>query len=101
MHDYMQSLNHIKISLYAMTYSDGDSSIKSKEQARVIQEHTIIQLTDDYYYQDIYICNKSVPCTNNKLVMKHFVNKFIIIFILITVENLKMILLLTLQILQK
>lgn len=81
-----------------MTYSDGDSSIKSKEQARVIQEHTIIQLTDDYYYQDIYIpvCNKSVPCTNNKLVMKHFVNKFIIIFILITVENLKMILLLTL-----
>lgn len=48
-----------------MTYSDGDSSIKSKEQARVIQEHTIIQLTDDNYYQDIYICNKSVPCTNN------------------------------------
>lgn len=32
MHDYMQSLNHTKISLYAMTYSDGDSSIKSKEQ---------------------------------------------------------------------
>lgn len=97
MHDNMQSLNHTKISLYAMTYS-GDSSIKSKEQARFIQEHTIIQLTDDYYYQDIYIpvCNKSVPCTNNKLVMKHFVNKFIIIFILITVENLKMILLLTL-----
>lgn len=92
----MQSLNLTKISLYAMTYSDGDSSIKSKEQARVIQEHTIMQLTDDYYYQDIYICNKSVPCTNNKLVMKHFVNKFIIIFILITVENLKMILLLTL-----
>lgn len=61
----MQSLNHTKISLYAMTYSDGDSSIKSKEQARVIQEHTIIQLTDDNYYQDIYICNKSVPCTNN------------------------------------
>lgn len=55
MHDYMQSLNHTKISLYAMTYSGG-SSIKSKEQARVIQEHTIIQLTDDYYYQDIYIC---------------------------------------------
>lgn len=79
-----------------MTYSDGDSSIKSKEQARVIQEHTIIQLTDDYYYQDIYICNKSVPCTNNKLVMKHFVNKFIIIFILITVEKLTTILLLTL-----
>lgn len=80
-----------------MTYSD-DSSIKSKEQARVIQEHTIIQLTDDYYYQDIYIpvCNKSVPCTNNKLVMKHFVNKFIIIFILITVEKLTTILLLTL-----
>lgn len=96
MHDYMQSLNRTKISLYAMTYSDGDSSIKSKEQARVIQEHTIIQLTDDYYYQDIYICNKSVPCTNNKLVMKHFVNKFIIIFILITVEKLTMILLLTL-----
>lgn len=93
----MQSLNHTKISLYAMTYSDGDSSIKSKEQTRFIQEHTIIQLTDDNYYQDIYICNKSVPCTNNKLVMKHFVNKFIIIiFILITVENLKMILLLTL-----
>lgn len=58
----MQSLNHTKISLYAMTYSDGDSSIKSKEQARVIQEHTIIQLTDDNYY---HICNKSVPCTNN------------------------------------
>lgn len=96
MHDYMQSLNRTKIALYAMTYSDGDSSIKSKEQARVIQEHTIIQLTDDYYYQDIYICNKSVPCTNNKLVMKHFVNKFIIIFILITVEKLTMILLLTL-----
>lgn len=96
MHDYMQSLNHTKISLYAMTYSDGDSSIKSKEQARFIQEHTITQLTDDYYYQDIYICNKSVPCTNNKLVMKHFVNKFIIIFILITVEKLTMILLLTL-----
>lgn len=52
----MQSLNHTKISLYAMTYSDGDSSIKSREQARVIQKHTIIQLTDDYYYQDIYIC---------------------------------------------
>lgn len=63
---WLQSLIHTKISLYAMTYSDGDSSIKSKEQARVIQEHTIIQLTvDDYYYQDIYICNKSVPCTNN------------------------------------
>lgn len=98
MHDNMQTLNRTKISLYAMTYSDGDSSIKSKEQARVIQEHTITQLTDDYYYQDIYIpvCNKSVPCTNNKLVMKHFVNKFIIIFILITVEKLTMILLLTL-----
>lgn len=65
MHDNMQTLNRTKISLYAMTYSDGDSSIKSKEQARVIQEHTIIQLTDDYYYQDIYRCNKSVPCTNN------------------------------------
>lgn len=52
----MQSLNRTKISLYAMTYSDGDSSIKSKEQARFIQEHTIIQLTDVYYYQDIYIC---------------------------------------------
>lgn len=37
MHDNMQTLNRTKISLYAMTYSDGDSSIKSKEQARFIQ----------------------------------------------------------------